>query len=555
MPRHSWINKGVGLFLALSLTACASNLLNTPSGDPAEFFSADRLRKDIAYLADDSLKGRETGTEGYEKAADYVAAAYQDIGIKPAGENESYFQQVPFRSATLDLGNTHMTVTVEGQTYQLKLGDDFFMSGSIFNPDGEVEAPIVFVGYGIHAPDLGHDDLEGLDVEGKIVLVLSGAPKAFHTEVRAHHGSAGTKVRELLERGAVGFLSVNTTEDEKRRPFAKLKRFLGEENVSWMRANPDMEQKKFIQASASISQDIAHKLFAGAEKSFTDVLKEADAGSPSGFALNASAHIRHRSKVAEPFESPNVLGVIEGSDPYLKQEYVVLSAHLDHVGVTPSAKGDDKINNGALDNASGVAVMLEVARAVAASNRKPKRSLLFLASTGEEKGLLGADYFARHPTVKKRKIVANVNLDMPILLYDFTDIVAFGAERSSLGRLTEKAVVQAGVTLSPDPMPEEGVFTRSDHYRFVTQGIPSVFLVTGWGKTVDGEDGGAIFRNFLEKYYHTPADEIDLPIDYDAGAKFAYVNWLIVKAIADTKSRPKWNKGDFFGRTFGPKTR
>jgi Zn-dependent M28 family amino/carboxypeptidase len=247
---------------------------------------------------------------------------------------------------------------------------------------------------------------------------------------------------------------------------------------------------------------------------------------------------------SKALQSANVAGMIEGADPALKGEVIVLSAHLDHVGVTPPVKGDG-INNGALDNAGGIATTLEVARAFQEAGKRPRRSILVLAVTGEEKGLLGAEYFAHNPTVPAASLAANVNLDMPILTYDFVDVVAFGAERSSLGEAVRRAATRTGVALSPDPLPEEGLFTRSDHFRFVEVGVPSTFLMTGF------QNGGeAKFRGFLASCYHRPCDDISQPIDYLAGAKFARLNYEVARELADADARPKWNKGDFFGTKF-----
>ena len=539
-----------GLLAVGACTATSDSSVEDRTARERVMFSADRIKADVTFLADDLLRGRDTGSEGYRIAANYVVAEFARLGLSPAG-NDGYFQEVPLRKAKVNVDTAAMTIRVGDDETPLVLGDDFFMTGSVNNPGGDVSADIVFAGYGIHAPELGHDDLAGLDIDGKIVLVFSGAPSSFNTEIRAHHGSATTKLKKLIESGAVGYMSVSTAAGEKRRPFSRLKRFLGRQNFDWIEPAGNGAGNGKLKAAATISEDVARQLFGGAPKSFNDVLSEAKGGAPKGFALDASATMKQESILSEKFTSPNVIAVLEGSDPDLNGEYVVLSAHLDHIGVSENAKGDDKINNGALDNATGVSTLLEVARAYVRSGEKPRRSILFAIVTGEEKGLLGAEYFAQYPTVAKKALVANVNLDMPLLLYDFTDVVAFGAERSSLGPITETALARLGVSLSPDPIPQEGIFTRSDHYPFVQQGIPAVFLMTGWNKGVNGKDGGKIFQEFLSKTYHSPADDLGQGIDYDAAAKFAHANWLIASAIANAAARPSWNDGDFFGDTFG----
>jgi Zn-dependent M28 family amino/carboxypeptidase len=229
----------------------------------------------------------------------------------------------------------------------------------------------------------------------------------------------------------------------------------------------------------------------------------------------------------------------------------VLSAHLDHLGINPPAADDkpdaDRINNGALDNAAGVATLLEVARVMAAAPQRPRRSVIFLATTGEEKGLLGAEYYAHHPTVPIESIVGNVDLDMPLLLYPFTDLVAFGADHSTIGKLVADAVGPMGVKLAPDPMPAQGLFTRSDHYMFVEQGVPAVFLATGYAN-----GGEQAWNDFMAGNYHHPGDDLQQKIDWDSGARFADANYRITRAMADAEQPQLWIEGDFFGDLFAP---
>jgi len=337
------------------------------------------------------------------------------------------------------------------------------------------------VGFGVVSPEHKRDDYKGLDVKGKIVVVLSGAPSGFQTEERAYYANGRTKRAQAAAHGAVGMVLVSLPSDEKRRPFAEGKRTWQTWAMTWRK--PDGAPNDVALDTpqlASISVAGGDKLFAGARKTYAEVIAAAEKpkGDPPRFALatRLDASLQTETKT---LASANVAGLLPGSDPKLKDEVVVLSAHLDHIGVTPPVNGDG-INNGALDNAAGIATTLEAARAFQASGKAPRRSVLFLAVTGEEKGLLGAEYFARNPTVPAGAVVADVNLDMPILTYDFMDVIAFGAERSSLAGAVRKAAAREGVALSPDPMPEEGLFTRSDHFRFVEVGVPSIFLMTGF---------------------------------------------------------------------------
>ena len=516
--------------------------------------SPEAIKAHMTFLADDAMEGREAGTRGYDIAANYVAAQYALLGVKPAGDKTatgtSYQQHVPllaFRPAT----DGSITLTgADGAEMSLKYGEDYLPNAQAQAADVALDAPLVFVGYGVVDPTRGRDDYAGLDVKGKIVVMLTGAPSAIQTEERAHLSSPNTKRTEAAKRGAIGVLTIPTTSSEKRRPFARGLAGMKEWRVIWRNAQDvGAIRAPGAPALATISLAGAEKLFAGAATPLATILTQAETpeGAVKGFPLASKAKVILKTEI-EKRESSNVVGVIEGSDPTLKAQTVILSAHLDHIGIKEDAKpGEDRINNGALDNASGVATLLEVARGFKNTKMRPKRSIILLAVTGEEKGLVGSDYFANNPTVKKSDIAADVNLDMPVLLYPFTDVIAFGADRSTVGEAVKHAAGRVGVALSGDPMPEEGLFTRSDHYRFVEQGIPSVFLMTGF------QNGGEkAFTTFLKTNYHHPGDDLNQPIDYQAAAKFALVNYEIARELANVPARPVWKKGDFFGAAFAP---
>jgi hypothetical protein len=537
---------------AMGLWAMAAAPLLAQAAAPVPSFTPEAFRAHVAFLSDDLLEGRDIGSRGHEIAARYVASRFEALGLKPAGDAGGWYQRIGFAQARR--GETKGSLTVNGPagSHSWAHLDNVIIGLNPALPKSEISAPLVFVGYGLEVPKHGYDDYRGLDVRGKIVVILRGFPKGMPSEIAAY--ASDDKAAVAAKHGAIGFVSIDTLASAKRRPFAEQLHFADGVTVTWIgKDGVPYRDAPGIKVSAFANGPAAEALFAGSAKPLGTVLKEAavDGAKPKGFALKTSAKIMQDAVVTK-ITSPNVVAILPGTDPKLKDDYVVLSAHLDHIGITPAKPDDkpnmDRINNGALDNAAGIATMLEVARAMVEAPTKPRRSVIFLASTGEEKGLLGADYYARNPTVPAAHIVGNVDIDMPLLLYKFTDVTAFGADHSTLGPIVAKAVAPMGVKLSPDPMPEETIFVRSDHYRFVQQGIPAVFLATGFAN-----GGGEQWGKFLSGNYHHPGDDLNQPIDWASGARFAEANYRITEAMADGDTAPLWNKGDFFGDMFAPK--
>lgn len=541
--------KAITVLTALALVAAP--LSAAPPVDPA--FSADRFKATVGFLADDLLKGRDTGSEGHEIAARYVASRFAELGLKPGGDDGGWYQRITFQQT--DYGATPGKVTVTGPAGAAQSwthGSDVLVGLNPNEPHLDLTAPLVFVGYGIDNKRLGIDDYAGLDVKGKIVVTLRGFPKGLPSEEAAH--ASATKAQAAQAHGAIGIVSVATTLSMKTRPWAQMVHFADEPGFAWVGADGKaFDESPNIRATASVNEPAAQAIFAGAPQTLEAIRAIADrpGGRPKGFALKTRVRLQSES-VTKRVTSPNVVAILPGSDPKLKADYVVLSAHLDHIGVTPTRPGDkpdtDHINNGALDNGAGIATMLEVARAAATAAAPPRRSLIFLASTGEEKGLLGADYYARHPSVPIARIVGNVDLDMPLLLYPFTDVTAYGADHSTLGPIVAKAVEPMAVKLSPDPMPAQTIFVRSDHYMFVKQGVPAVFLSTGFAN-----GGEKQWDRFLNGAYHHPDDDMAQKIDWEQGARFAEANYRIMRAMADADLPPLWYAKDFFGDSFAPK--
>jgi hypothetical protein len=511
---------------------------------------ASAVRAHVELLADDLLEGRLPGTRGYDLAAKYVATQLALAGLKPAGENDTFFQAVPLLESRLVKG----TLAVRGKVEPVSLvdRDDFFMVGDLHRTEARVEAPVVFVGFGVSAPDLQHDDYAGLDVRGKIVAILSNAPARFPTEQRAHHANRRLKAQVAAAHGAVGAVFIRTPDDERRTAWARIVS-TDPTSAAWLDNGVPAEVPKTLEGAAMLSAAGVRKLFAaagaGAGEQLDRVLAETATGAPKGFPLDVTVTITSRSehrKVA----SANVVGKIEGSDPALRDTFVVYSAHLDHVGVGAEVNGD-RIYNGAYDNAMGTAVLIEAARALASVQPRPKRSLLFVFVTAEEKGLVGSDYFATKPTVPAARIVANVNVDMPLLLFPLDQVVAFGAENSTLEPIARRAAQIAGLTLIPDPIPEENLFVRSDQFSFVRRGVPAVFLVPGFTSSDKSVDGRKLFGQFLATHYHQPSDDLSVPVDAPSVERFTRANIVLGYLIASEPKAPAWKPGNFFGKTFG----
>ena len=520
-------------------------VLSTPVAAQTHDAAAEaRIRADVTFLADDAIEGRQSGERGYDLAALYVQTRMQAMGMTP-GANGGWMQPVTLaRTGIAPEGATITWTRAGGDPIVWTNGQDVLVNAGDVAGHETVTAGLVFVGFGIDSPTHGIDDYSGLDVTGKIVVILSGAPSGLDSEVAAHLGTGKSAV--AARHGAVGVITINTDASAQRYTSALLRRLANRTETTWVGADGKPSRPvSGARAGGFVSDEAAADLFAGAAKSYADIRAEAAAegGRPGGFALDGQATFDIHTRRTD-IHSANVIGVIPGSDPAVRDEMVVMTAHLDHLGL--EAEGaPDRVNNGALDNAGGVSIMLEAARGLMAD--PPRRSVMVVALTAEEMGLLGSDYLARNPVVPADKVVADVNLDMPILTYEFTDLVAFGGEHSTLGQIADRAVRAEGAILSPDPMPEQGVFTRSDHYSFVKAGVPSIMLATGYAN-----GGEAAWGAFFGGAYHRPSDDMSVPFHWEAAVRFARVNAAIARAVADAPERPMWYRGNSFGDQFAP---
>lgn len=538
------------IVLSPLLLAAAALALIAVAATPVSGAEIAALKSHTDLLADDLLRGRDTGSAEFEIAALYAATRFAAWGLEP-GAGGSYLQPVRFAESRVEAPT--IVCRRAGGRAELALGPDFVILGGMSEGRLAVHGPVVFAGHGIVAPELGIDDYAKVDVRGKIVLTLSGAPSSFPNDQRAHYSSRRLKAELAELAGAAGLLVMRDRVDEGRVPWERLAAHAHRPRTAFLHPDGSIADAfPGLAFAATLSRAGAAKLLDGTGESY-DSLQEAMAKldyepRPLPIQVDVSGQVK-----ISRIESPNVAALLPGSDAKLRDEHIVVSAHLDHVGVGPEEDGDD-IHNGFFDNAIGSSILLETARALAAAPVKPKRSILFLLVTGEERGLLGSDFFAHHPTVPAESIVANVNVDMPLFFGPLETLVAFGGEHSTLGPLGAEVGKAHGLAFVPDPMPSEVIFVRSDQYSFVRQGVPAIYLNPGPGTSETAEAAMAGVMSFIKDHYHRPSDETSLPMHWEAAAKFTDVQIDLVRAIGDAAERPRWNAGDFFGETFAPRS-
>jgi len=544
--------------LALCLAVACSRTPESGAPAPEAAAAADasgarRIEADVRFLADDLLEGRAAGTRGYDLASLYVANRYRAIGLEPAGDDGTYFQRVPLLEGRRQREGAQFTLQRDDGDIAFTFQDEFLPGINFSAASHAVSAPVVFVGQAVHAPDLGHDDFEDVDVRGKVAVYFSGAPAAFSNTQRAFHASGREKMEQLVAHGAIGAIGIGNPVDNAKTPWARGARNWQMPGMRLVDANgKPVDAWPEITATATLSVDGARKLLAGAPMPADEIFARRETGKLESFDLPGRVTLAGATTL-QRVESRNVAGKLPGSDAALSAEHIVYTAHLDHIGIGAEVEGDG-VYNGAFDNALGIAVMLQAATELQADATAPRRSLLFVAVTAEERGLLGATYFAQFPTVPKASLVANINMDMPVFLTEVTDVVPIGIEHSTLEADVRAAAAQLGVGLTPDPKPEEVVFVRSDQYAFVREGIPAVYLDAGIKARNPDIDALALYADFLTGHYHQPSDETDLPINYASAAMLSRLNAAIGRRVGNADDRPAWKDGDFFGTKFGKAT-
>ncbi len=518
-------------------------------------FSKNALRAHMDFLADDLLEGRGTGTRGQEIAAHYLASQFEAAGLEPAGDKESdgtrsWFQAVPMREIRADKLQSSMYLEKDGQRQPLEWGVDCAIPGNPLAENSDARGEIVFVGYGVVARNRNYDDYAGADVRGKIVAFLQGAPASFPASERAHFSSAPVKLREAAARGAVGTINIRTPEIEKLLPWSRT--VIGAEFPSYRWLDPAGKPNDTfpeLKAAATLSVEGAQKLFAGESADWNQVLDQQKNGTLKPLALHKIAGI-HTVSAHRQVNSLNVVAMLRGSGAQLCDQYVIYSAHTDHLGIGRPLNGDN-IYNGAVDDGSGCTALIEMAKAFARLPKRPARSIVFAGFTGEEKGLLGADYFAHQPTVPAAGMAVNLNMDGAAVFYTFKDFIPLGVEHTTMEPLIERDLKSLGLKLSPDPMPEQVGFIRNDQYPFVKVGVPALSLQEGLETKKPGVDGRKFVEDWIATRYHSPADDMKQPLDFDATVQYMQAAFLIGYDLAQQHNRPAWKPGDFFGDLYG----
>ncbi len=537
----------------LVMTAVAQRASRTPRIQSQ--ISENALRAHIKFLADDRLEGRGTGAKGGETAALYIAEQFEAMGLKGAGPNGSFWQSVSLVGVKAD-PKTELRLMGQDRSEVLKFADDFVAFTGAQTDHVNVNADLVFVGYGIDAPEQKWNDYKGAaeDYRGKILVMLVNDPPAtaqepdlFGGRRLTYYGRWTYKFEEAARRGAVGAILIHTSESAGY-PWSVVRT----SNGSWRFdiARNAGDKTPFLKVRSWVTDDAAHRMFALAGLSLDELRRQATSRDFRPVKMNVTASLDLNSEVKR-VQAPNVVATLPGSDPKLRNEYVVFSAHWDHFGIGAPDKTGDTIYNGALDNASGVAACLEIARVLAnlPPAQKPKRSILFLIPTAEEQGLLGAEWYSQHPVVPLNKTAADINLDSMNVLGPTNDFVALGAERSSLQALVEQIARERGLRISPDPRPEQGSFYRSDHFPFAKVGVPSISFKEGNDYMGHPKDWGEKkFREYNEAHYHQPSDEYNPDWNFQGMIQETDFAMEIGRRVANLPALPKFNPTDEFAK-------
>jgi Zn-dependent M28 family amino/carboxypeptidase len=493
----------------------------------------------IKVLADDKLEGRDTGSRGEREAQKYAIEQLKKAGAEPAGVN-GFYQPVKFVSRQIVEKDCSLALIHDGKREPLTLGEDAII-GTRIMPAPEVEAPLVFVGYGLKVPEKNYDDFAALDLRGKIIVIFSGSPAEIPGALASHYQTASERWKVLRAAGVVGIVSLMNPASMDI-PWSRIA--LNRAHPSMDLDYPEFNETEGAKIAITVNPANAEKFFAGSGHTFEEIAALGKDRKPlPHFPLSVSLAAKTKVDVT-PVESANLVAKFPGSDPALKDEYVVLSAHLDHIGIGEPINGD-RIYNGAMDDGSGSALILDMAQSFKKNPEKLRRSILMVLVTGEEKGLLGSKYFAAHPTVAPKSIVADVNVDMFLPIVPLKLLTVLGLDDSDLGDHARAIAESQGVKVQPDPEPLRNLFVRSDQYNFIRHGVPSVIM------SVAPEPGSPevkTFKDWLTQRYHAPSDDVNQPVDLAAAAKYEEIIRALLINTANGDHRPQWKPDSFFRR-------
>ena len=521
------------LLAAIAALLCGAVFAQNPKAEGSRWW------KDVSFLASDDLQGRMTGSGGYQAAAGYVAEKFKDEGLKAAG-TVGFFQPVKFKSLSLDEAYSSIGLVQESKTTPLTLGKEVILRAT-GDAAPEVNAQAVFVGYGISAPEVNYDDLAGVDLQGKIAVYLAGGPDSIKDPLRAHEESSGERWKAMKAAGAIGMAEIFNTANQE----IPWERIAGNRHrASLELADASLRRDQGKQISMAINPEFADEFLAGSGHTFAEIIADAKAQKPlPKFPLAVVIHAKIKVKETD-VEAPNVVAELPGSGPELKNQFVIVSAHLDHLGIGAPVNGDD-IYNGAMDNAAGVAALIQIAHDFREAKSKPKRSIIFVAVCGEEEGELGSWYFANHPTVKFDEIVADINMDMFLPLFPLEYLQVQGLDESTLGDDIRTVGHEDDVQVIADEQPQANRFIRSDQYSFVQKGIPALAFKFGYAK---GSPQEKIFNDWVHTHYHEPSDDTYQHVDQEGAGKFCQLIYMLTDRVADDASRPTWKPTSFFRR-------
>jgi Zn-dependent M28 family amino/carboxypeptidase len=543
--------------IALSIVALATTAISQrpPRPGSSSQINEDRLRAHIKFLSDDRLEGRGTGARGGELAALYIAEQFEAMGLKGAGAKGNFWQPVSLVGVKAD-PQTILRVAGQDRSETFHFADDFVAFTGAQTDHVKVDADLVFVGYGIDAPEQKWNDYKGPaeDYRGKILVMLVNDPPATNAEPDLFGGRRLTysgrwtyKYEEAARRGAVGAILLHTNESAGY-PWSVVRTSNGSWRFDIARSSSD--QTSFLKVRSWMTDEAAHRLFSLAGLNFDDLRKRAATREFNPVKMSLKASLDLNSEVKR-VEAPNVAAILPGSDPKLREEYVVFTAHWDHFGVGAPDKSGDNIYNGALDNATGVAAVLEIARVFSSlpPAQRPRRSVLFLITTAEEQGLIGSEWYTLHPLVPINKTAADINLDSMNILGPTADFVPLGAERSTLKAVVDQVARERGLRISPDPRPEQGSFYRSDHFPFAKVGVPSISLKEGNDYIGhDKEWGEKKFQEYNQAHYHQPSDEYRDDWNFQGMIQEADFAMEIGRRVANLPALPKFNPTDEFAK-------